>query len=97
LSDVERLRILRHVEEKHPRLKKRIGRLWNECRDWHLSAGVMRADWEATFRRWLRKQDEIDGGGGRPQIGSRELPQETGVRGGEPLPLLRLIGRPDGQ
>lgn len=48
----------------------RVGRSWGECRDWHLSRGVLRADWEAAFRNWLRKELEIES---RPRL--------EGVRG----------------
>lgn len=40
-------------------LRRRLRGLWEECRDWHLSRGVLRADWEATMRNWVRKDAEF--------------------------------------
>ncbi|MBS94626.1 MAG: hypothetical protein CL799_09340 [Chromatiales bacterium] len=63
LSDKERERISEWVlvtwESTGHRLVPQLGRLWESCRDWHLSNGVQRASWEATFRRWIRKEEEF--------------------------------------
>jgi hypothetical protein len=33
----------------------------DDCLDWHRSSGVLRADWLATVRRWIRKTHDRDG------------------------------------
>jgi hypothetical protein len=104
LSEIERRRISQWCETRCPRNIERLNTLWQQCRDWHLKHGEQAANWEAAFRMWIRLQAKIDargeeqqsGGYRRPQIGSRELPRDPGVRSGtlEPIaqPILQLIG-----
>ena len=33
----------------------------DDCLDWHRANGVLRADWLATVRRWIRKTHDRDG------------------------------------
>jgi hypothetical protein len=99
LDDLARKRILKWAEAKWPKIKPKLGRYWADCRDWHLANGVQRASWEATFRRWLRKQEEISaqsqGRDMRPQPGSRELPQQP--RSGRKSTLTPLLDIVRGQ
>jgi len=63
LTEEEKTRIKTWVlatwESTGDRLIPKLGRMWEACRDWHLSNGVQRANWEATFRRWIRKEEEF--------------------------------------
>jgi len=103
LSKIERERIARWCVGSYPQYLQGLGRLWHQCRDWHLKYGVQAVNWEAAFRAWIRKEDEIQSRCGstnwetrRPQVGSSELPQESGPRSNEMQPVLRLIGGSDG-
>ena len=74
----------RRLPHARYRDRKLLFRLWEECRDWHLKNGVLRASWEATFRSWLRKDWEFYQEGPAPRgpgPTSREMPQERGQRG----------------
>jgi hypothetical protein len=62
LDDVARKRIKEWVGCRQPGLVPKLGKLWAECRDWHLANGVQRASWEATFRMWIRNQRRIERG-----------------------------------
>lgn len=85
LSPQERERIRAWALEHLPWGDRNLGRLWGECRDYHLSHGVLRADWEATFRSWLRKEVEFQARE-RPRWRSPALglPAPSGGQG-EPL------------
>lgn len=75
LSDEQRKQIKEWVSEDkglRPYAKK-LKSYWAECRDWHLSRGIYRADWAAQFRIWMRRQVEIDSG---HYTQKHELPQE---------------------
>jgi hypothetical protein len=67
LSEIEKRRIKAWCEKNYPKYVSRLGPLWGECRDHHLKA--------VQFDR------ERKAGGGRPQPGSWEMPQEGGPRG----------------
>ena len=67
----QRDRIRVWAVHRWPALAPRLGGLWAACRDWHLANGVLRADWEATFRNWLRKEAEFSGMA-RPRTGQAE-------------------------
>jgi len=96
LSEIEKRRLRIWCEEHYPQYVKRLGKIWIECRDWHLKRGEQAANWEAGFRSWVRMQYKIDiregkGFDRRPAVGSREMPQEAGQRSGELGPLFQLI------
>jgi len=57
LTELERDRIRKWAARFAPRCEPHLGLHWNQCRDWHLANGVQRANWEATFRNWLRNAD----------------------------------------
>ena len=80
LSELEKKRIAKFIVEKYPQFSrnKKGALMWEQCRDWHLSNGVQRANWEATFRNWVRKQAEFKQAEGHRQ--NREMPQEYGQR-----------------
>ena len=59
LNQDQRMRIRAWATQKWPKIEPHLGRHWSECRDWHLANGVMRADFEAAFRNWLRKANEF--------------------------------------
>jgi hypothetical protein len=54
LTAEERERVKAWCKARFPRKLKDLGDLWEECRDWHLSNGKKRNNWEATFRNWVR-------------------------------------------
>ena len=60
LDDEARARIRRWAERFAPEVALHLGRHWGQCRDWHLANGIQRANWEATFRNWLRKAEEFE-------------------------------------
>ena len=83
--------------------EKRLGRSWAECRDWHRAQGVLRADWEAAFRNWLRKEVEFEArpqgewrhrasGGRHPSTSSSALGSRLGDELAQVIPLLRKGG-----
>ena len=55
LSELERRRVRIWCQKKYPAYEKRLARLWNECRDWHLKKGEQAANWEAAMRMWVRQ------------------------------------------
>lgn len=80
LSDEERLRIRTWVADRFPGMSRRqLADEWERCRDWHLSNGVLRSSWEATFRNWLRKGSmfSVRAGAQNPTAG---LPSRAPVR-----------------
>ena len=54
LEPEQRERIRKWAKTKYPFLHSFLGRHWAECRDWHRANGVLRYDWEAAFRSWIR-------------------------------------------
>lgn len=69
---------------------RRLGRSWAECRDWHRAQGVLRADWEAAFRNWLRKEVEFEARGPRPFDRPRRT-SEPARLGGELAAVIPLF------
>ena len=67
-----------------PSVALHLGRHWAECRDYHLSRGILRADWAAAFRNWLRKAVEFEGR--RPDPAIRRSPVLRDPYG--PVPYL---------
>lgn len=67
---------------------RKLGTRWAECRDWHRAQGVLRADWEAAFRNWLRMEVRFQAQGGRSVSGPGNrgagAPRRTAP---EPAPL----------
>lgn len=60
LTPEQRDRVRIWAASHAPTLELHLGRHWAQCRDWHLANGVLRCDWEAAFRNWLRKSLEIE-------------------------------------
>ena len=87
LSEIEKRRIVSFVKSSYPTLAKPklVRELWEQCRDWHLSNGKQRVNWEATFRNWIRGHDKFQRE--RRFAHDRERPQEQGSRGGEMVNL----------
>ncbi len=84
----ERKRLLEWATSHWPRIGPHLGRHWVECRDWHLSRGVMRANWEATFRNWLRQASKFDPQGWS-RYGRGSQPQRRVA--GDPQPLGEVV------
>ena len=92
LTDEERTAIKEWCKEHHPKKLKGLGDLWPQCRDWHLSNGVQRVSWEATFRNWIRTSVRFD----REREENHrnpykyETPQEPRDKG-EMTPIMQII------
>ena len=85
-----RARIRCWAEAQLPAVVDHLGRHWAECRDWHLSHGVLRADWAAAFRNWLRKAVEFEAGRRDPAIRRSPVlrdPWKPDAPPAEPSPL----------
>lgn len=84
-------RIVEWTLANFPHLRPELKRLWMLCRDYHLGDGIQRANWEATFRKWIAKEDEIRGNR-RPSYREREYPQDrTSPRSSAPVALANVI------
>lgn len=67
---------------------------WAQCRDWALSKGIRRVDWQATLRKWMRSNAEQSRGSQRiertrkvqPNGGSYQWPKEWTGEGREAPP-----------
>ena len=94
LDEESKARIKKWCKENYPHKFKSLGNLWCECADWHLSNGVERANWEATFRNWIRTSDKFDKDKKRKE-GDRywnETPQESRAPGSRELtPIIEII------
>lgn len=64
LEPLARERIRRWAVQHLPWGDRRLGPSWGEHRDYYRARGILRADWEASFRAWLRKEVEFQA---RPQ------------------------------
>jgi hypothetical protein len=79
LEEPQRAQIRAWAARKYPYLRQKALRdEWEKCRDWHLSRGILRASWPATFRNWLRTAERLS---------RRDAPFDRD----ELQPLLRLI------
>lgn len=79
---------------------RRLGPSWAEHRDYYLSRGILRADWEASFRAWLRKEREFelrDGSQGRRSnrvgLGGGRPSESTLLGHSEPSPIREGMGQ----
>jgi hypothetical protein len=79
LTAEQRERVKLWCSKKYPRLFPQLRDQWGRCRDWHLANGVLRCDWEAAFRNWLRKAHEISAT--RAVDADRPLAQVIPIRG----------------
>jgi len=79
LEDEEKERVKNWCKENYPHKFKSLGNLWHECIDWHLSNGVQRVNWEATFRNWIRRSAEFEADKRRKEKDPywNETPQES--------------------
>lgn len=68
LSPDQRERVRQWARAHEPSVEPHLGRHWAMCRDWHLSNGILRSDWEATMRSWLRKAVEFESARGDTAI-----------------------------
>lgn len=90
LEPEQRDRIRAWVAQKWPFLGPKLAGLWEECRDWHLSNGVLRRDWEAVFRNWVKVQAGIEKMGRESYWETKRLRREAGKLGelAEVIPLF---------
>jgi hypothetical protein len=59
LTQEQRERVMIWCSKRYPMLYPQLKEQWNRFVDWHLANGVLRCDWSAAFRNWLRKAHEI--------------------------------------
>ena len=92
LEDKQKERIRKFTQEHYPNQYKKLGRMWGECRDWHLSTGTQRASWEATFRNWIRRAADWEAKAQRKPYWN-ETPQEPRTKDkGELVPINIALG-----
>lgn len=103
LEPLARERIRRWAVQHLPWGDRRLGPSWGEHRDYYRARGILRADWEASFRAWLRKEREFEArdgpqgrrshagglGGGYPRRSSSLGPSRVVDGMGEVLQLFR--------